>query len=132
MNSVEYRRPGWICIDETSGRNSQLPTDGRSATKSTVMMRLSSGASTESRRSASAFWLPKPVRSHNTSYSGTSAKPNAKLPSAKPRSFSVSCRLMLDLASSATNSAPAHRHEDESQVERQRDEAEQPRAAANP
>ena len=58
--------------------------------KSTVMVRVSSGFSTDRRCSASAFWLPKPVMSHSTSYSGTSAKPNAKLPSAKRQSFSVS------------------------------------------
>jgi hypothetical protein len=41
--------------DATVGRNSQLPTEGRSVMKSTVMVRVSSGFSTLWRCSASDF-----------------------------------------------------------------------------
>jgi len=44
---------------------------------------------------ASDLGLPMPVISHSTSYSGTSAKPKAKAPAAKPVSFSASRRFSL-------------------------------------
>src|SRR5262245_39599888 len=74
-----------------------------------------------------AFWLPKPVRSHNTSYSGTSAKPNAKLPSAKPSSFSVS-RLLS--AAFDMPSAVAHVEQDAADEDQQHQPAEEQRGAA--
>src|SRR5688572_15066526 len=88
------------------------------------MVRESSGASTATRASASARWLPNPVMSQSTSYNGTSAKPNAKLPSAKPSSFTVS-RLFAPCVWSVIESGPAHRHHDEGDVETERDETQQ-------
>src|SRR5262249_22158952 len=96
------------------------------------MVRESSGASTERRCSVSTFWSPKPVMSHNTSYSGTSAKPNAKAPSANTRSFSVRFRFSFDFrAAFLMSSSPRHRHHDERDVERQRDAAQDDGGAAH-
>src|SRR5688572_19031672 len=91
-----------------------------------VMVRESSGCSIAALASVRTFWLPKPVRSHNTSYSGTSAKPNAKLPSAKASSFIV----RRWFARSLMRSGLAHRHHDECHVEGQCHETEQPGGAA--
>src|SRR5688572_11038193 len=91
-----------------------------------VMVRESSGCSIAALASVRTFWLPKPVRSQTTSYSGTSAKPNAKLPSAKPSSFSVRrlFSFVLSWRASGMRSGPAHRHRDERDVERERHQTE--------
>ena len=51
----------------------------------------------------SCFWSPMPVTWHSTRYSGTSAKPKAKLPATNSHSLSVRLRLALRWPASSFN-----------------------------
>src|SRR5271163_3632240 len=80
-------------MEATSGRNSKLPTVAGSAMNSTVTSRFGSTASCTSAAPAFASALPIPATLQNTSYSGTSAQPNAKLPAVMIRRLRVKRRL---------------------------------------
>ena len=79
-------------IEATLGLNSKLPTEAGEAMNSMVTSRFGSTASfTGGPALASA--LPMPAALQNTSYSGTSAQPKAKLPAVMIRSPLTSLRL---------------------------------------
>src|SRR5271163_3331441 len=80
-------------MEATSGRNSKLPTVAGSAMNSTVTSRFGSTASCASTAPAFASALPIPATLQNTSYNGTSAQPNAKLPAVMMRRLRVKRRL---------------------------------------
>ena len=70
--------------------------------------------------------------SHSTSYSGTSAKPNAKLPSAKASSFRLRLRFARLVVGVVHACERITDSSDEADVERQRDQRQQECCAPDP
>src|ERR1700723_3118381 len=80
-------------MEATFGRKSKLPTDAGAAMNSMVTSRLGSTASWTADLPALASALPMPAALHRTSYKGTSAQPNRKLPAVMIRRDLTSLRL---------------------------------------
>src|ERR1700723_3170062 len=124
----------------TSGRNSKLPTVAGSAMNSTVTSRFASTASRTSAAPDFASALPTPAILQNTSYSGTSAQPNAKLPAVMISRLRVKRRLarLRSLGSGFAESGVTrasvtteNRDGDEPQIESQRHRHQHQSAAAD-